>query len=67
MFADLDQRLCFPAEIASTNLRPDHILWLALLQFVYIIEVTVPWKYAVEEALERKKLRYAELAADAQD
>lgn len=67
MLADLDQRLCFPAKIASTNLRPDLVLWSASLQFIYIIEVTVPWEDGVKEAFNKKKLRYAELAADAQD
>ena len=65
MQADLDTRLCFPAEIASTNLRPDLVLWSASLKLVYIIELTVPWEGAVEEAYERKKLRYADLAAEA--
>ncbi|XP_078118984.1 uncharacterized protein LOC144525794 [Sander vitreus] len=66
LLADLDKKLCFPAEIAATNLRPDLVLWSALLKLVYIIELTVPWEGAVEEAYERKRLRYAELAADAQ-
>ena len=66
MLADLDTKLCFPAEITSTNLRPDLVLWSASLKLVYIIELTVPWEGAVEEAYERKKLRYAELAAEAQ-
>ena len=64
--ADLGQRLCFPAEILSTNLRPDLVLWSTSLKLVYIIELTVPWESAVEEAFERKKLRYAELAAEVQ-
>ncbi|KAL7843651.1 hypothetical protein AOLI_G00251630 [Acnodon oligacanthus] len=29
-------------------------------------ELTVPWENAIEEAYERKKLRYTELATDAQ-
>ncbi|KAJ8011633.1 hypothetical protein DPEC_G00060290 [Dallia pectoralis] len=33
---------------------------------VYIIELTVPWEAAVEEAFERKSLKYTELAADAE-
>ncbi|KAK0156516.1 Retrovirus-related Pol polyprotein from type-1 retrotransposable element R2 [Merluccius polli] len=66
LLADLGKRLCFPAEIAATNLRPDLVLWSASLKLVYIIELTVPWEGAVEEAYERKKLRYTELAADAQ-
>ena len=66
LLADLDKKLCFPAEIASTNLRPDLVLWSSSLKLAYIIELTVPWEGAVEEAYERKKLRYAELVADAQ-
>ncbi len=66
LLADLGKKLCFPTEIASTNLRPDLVLWSPSLKLVYIIELTVPWEGAVEEAYERKKLRYAELAADAQ-
>ena len=65
LLADLGKKLCFPAEITSTNLRPDLVLWSASLKLVYIIELTVPCESAVEEAYERKKLRYAELAADA--
>lgn len=41
-------------------------MWSSSLKLVYIIELTVPWEGAVEEAYERKKLRYADLAADAQ-
>ena len=66
MVADLNQRLCFPVEIATTNLRPDLVLWSASLCTVYIIELTVPWEDAMEEAYVRKSLRYAELAADAE-
>ena len=36
-------------------------------KLVYIIELTVPWEDAIEEAYERKKLRYSNLAADAED
>ncbi len=62
----MDQKLCFPAEIASANLRPDLVLWSASLKLVYITELTVPWENSVEEAFEQKRLRYAELAADVQ-
>ena len=48
------------------NLRPDLVLWSASLHTVYIIELTVPWKDAMEEAYEHKSLRHAELAADAE-
>lgn len=66
LVADLNQRLCFPTEIAIMNLRPDLMLWSASLCTIYIIELTVPWEDATEEAYKRKSLRYAELAGDAE-
>lgn len=62
----MNKRLYFPSEIATTNLRPDLVLWSPSLHIVYIIELTVPWEDAVEEAFERKRLKYTELAADAE-
>ena len=47
MLADLGQKLRFPAEIATSNLRPDLVLWSASLKQVYIVELTVPWESAV--------------------
>lgn len=44
MLADISQRLTFPPEIASTNLRPDMVLWSPSLKVVNIIELTVPWE-----------------------
>ncbi|KAJ8369267.1 hypothetical protein SKAU_G00092950 [Synaphobranchus kaupii] len=66
LLADLEQKLCFPSEIATTNLRPDLVLWSTSLCTVYIIELTVPWEDAVGEAYEGKRLKYAELAAGAE-
>lgn len=66
MLVDIGPQLTFPLEIAATNLRPDLVLWSPSLKSVYIIELTVPWEGSVEEAYERKKLRYTELAAEAQ-
>lgn len=65
MLADIGRQLVFPPEIASTNLRPDLVFWSPSQKTAYIIELTVPWENCVEEAYERKKLRYAELAAEA--
>ncbi len=31
------------------------------------MELTVPWEEAIDEAFERKRLRYADLAAEAED
>ena len=65
MLADIGKQLVFPPEIVSTNLRPDLVLWSPSTKTAYIIELTVPWENSVEEAYERKKLRYSELAAEA--
>lgn len=66
MLVDLDQRLCFPVEIATTSLRPDLVLWSSSLRSAFIVELTVPWEDAVMEAYEQKSLKYSELAADAE-
>ena len=66
MLVDIGQQLIFPPEIAATTLRPDLVLWSPSLRSVNIIELTVPWESLTEEAYEPKKLRYTELAADAQ-
>lgn len=64
MVADLDQRLCFPTEITTTNLQPDLVLWSSFLCSTLIVELMVPWEDAVGEAYERKSLKYSELVAD---
>ncbi|KAL1273019.1 hypothetical protein QQF64_028881 [Cirrhinus molitorella] len=66
MRVDLSQRLTFPPEIAVTNLRPDLVLWAKSCWRVFIVEMTVPWEDAIDEAFERKRLRYANLAAEAE-
>jgi len=58
--------LFFPPEIAPTNLRPDVGLWSGSARSVQLIELTVPWEDAVDETCERKKLRYAHLATEAE-
>ena len=63
LWVDLGTRLGFPADILETNLRPDLVLWSSSVHTLYIVELTVPWEDAVEEAYERKHLRYSELAA----
>jgi len=42
MQVDLGGRLVVPQEIASTNLRPDIVLWTRSRMRVYFIELTVP-------------------------
>ena len=62
---DLDKKLVFPPEIVTTTLRPDMVLWSKAAKLAYVVELTVPWEEGVEEAYERKKLKYSDLAAEA--
>ncbi|KAJ8391909.1 hypothetical protein AAFF_G00083800 [Aldrovandia affinis] len=59
MQVDLEQRLIFPPEIITTNLRPDLVLWSTSQKLLFIVELTVPWEAAVGEAYERKRLKYS--------
>ena len=43
MQVDLGGKLVVPQDIASTNLRPDIVLWSRIRKRVYFIELTVPW------------------------
>lgn len=67
MRVDLGQKLTFPSEIATTNLRPDLVLWSNSCWRVFIIELTVHWEDTVDEAYELKRLRYANLAVEAEE
>ncbi|TWW57325.1 hypothetical protein D4764_07G0000440 [Takifugu flavidus] len=67
MRVDLSQRLIFSSEVAVPNLRPDLVLWSKFCWRVFIVELTVPWEEAISEAYERKRLRYANLAAEAEE
>ena len=66
MRADLDRMMVIPAEIVETSLRPDIILWSKSQKTCFFIELTVPWEGNIEEAYERKKSKYAEIAAQAE-
>ena len=61
-----DQRLIFPPEIITTNLRPDLVLWSTLQKLLFIVELTVLWEAAVGEAYERKRLKYSDIATKAE-
>ncbi|KAL7868614.1 hypothetical protein SRHO_G00099980 [Serrasalmus rhombeus] len=64
---DLDKSLVFPPNIAVSSLHPDLVLWSNSCRRVYIIELTVPWEEAIDEAYERKRLQYSDLAAQAEE
>lgn len=67
MWVYLNQRLTFPSEIALTNLCPGLVLWSNSCRRVFLVELTVPWEDAIDEAYERKKLHNANLAAEAEE
>lgn len=64
--SDLNQRLSFPADITTANLRPDPVLWSSSLHMTHIVKLTVASEDTVEETVECKSLKYRELAADAE-
>ncbi|XP_069107365.1 uncharacterized protein [Argopecten irradians] len=66
MRADIQQRMGFPAEVASTPLRPDVVLWSRSSKQVVLVELTVPWEDRMEEANERKQQKYQQLVEECQ-
>lgn len=62
---DIDKKLVFPPKIVCTTLRPDMVLWSPTAKLAYVVELTVPWEDGAEEAYERKKNKYSDLAAEA--
>ena len=49
----------FPVTVAASNRRPDIVIWSEDTKKVFLIELTVPWEEAMDEAHERKLERYA--------
>ena len=61
---DLGRQLKFPENIAVTTLRPDMVLVSETTRQVVLLELTVPWEDRIEEAFERKRAKYEELAGE---
>ena len=61
IITDLDERMIFPTHIATTNLRPDIIIWSDGKKCVHLVELTVPWEGNLEVANERKRTKYEPL------
>ncbi|XP_063050108.1 uncharacterized protein LOC134444859 [Engraulis encrasicolus] len=61
---DLGRQLKFPENIAVTTLRPDMVLVSETTRQVVLLELTVPWEDRMEEAFERKRAKYEELASE---
>lgn len=64
--ADVGHLLTGPPEVAITNQRSDLVLWSNSQCRVYFVELTVPWEDAGGEAFKVKKLRYSDLAEEAE-
>lgn len=62
VLVNIGEQLIFWAKIASTNLRPNLVLWYITLKTTHILELTVPWK---NFACQHKKVQFVELAAEA--
>ena len=58
---DLDNKYHFPSHITNTDLWPDIVWWDDDAKVVTMIEVTVPYDTLMEEAAERKTIKYADL------
>jgi hypothetical protein len=65
--ADVGDQLKFPQEVAITNSRPDIVLWSRNSRQVIILELTVPWEERIEEANERKRIKYQQLVQDCRE
>ena len=52
----------FLCEVAVTNQRPDIVIWFSDVKMQYFLELAVPWEERIEEAFERKRSKYQELA-----
>lgn len=65
MEVDLDKKLVLLPEIVATTLWPDMVLWSPTTNLAYVVELTAPCEDGVEEAYERKKNKYSDLAAEA--
>ena len=50
-----------------TAQRPNIVLWSTSTRQVAMLELTVPWEERLEEAHERKKLKYQGLGDDCRD
>ncbi|CAC5407387.1 unnamed protein product [Mytilus coruscus] len=67
MLVDLKQKLQFPPQIAVTNQRPDIVIWSASTKQAILLELTVPWEERIQDANERKRLKYQDLLAECRD
>ena len=60
MHVDIGRKLQIPQEIVNTTLRPDLLLVSKRVKCLLMLELTVPWESRIDEAHERKRLKYDE-------
>jgi len=58
---DLRQKLVFQ-DVVQTSLPPDIVIWSTVPKVMILVELTVPWEERTDEANERKRSMYQELA-----
>ena len=63
---DLAASYHFPSHIATTDLRPDIVMWSDIKKTVLLIELTVCFETNYAEARERKSNKYLSLKAEIQ-
>jgi len=61
---DLGKQLKFQENAAATTLRPDMVLISEASKQIVLLELTVTWEDHIEEANERKRVKYAELVEE---
>lgn len=66
MLVDVGQRPLALPEISVTSLRPDLVLWSTIQHKMCFVELTVPWEDATQQDFERNKLKFSELATEAE-
>lgn len=66
MRVEVGRKLQFP-EVVHTALRLDIVLWSDKDRKIILIELKVPWEEGVEEAYERKALKYQPLIQECKD
>ena len=67
MAVDLKEALNFPHHIVHTQEWPDIVIWSDTVKRIIVVELTVPWEENMDEAFERKKLRYKNLRMECED
>ena len=58
---DIGEKYSFPTHIVPTDLRPDIVWWNDIQRTIVLVELTIPFDTAMEDASERKEAKYDHL------